>query len=115
MISYISNLNLNAANTLFNEYITFLIKEVKINNNLLINKIEKISQLNLSPTDNNYIVHALNEMIVSNDAYISLLLSFQKEYTAFEKQNLHPIAFYSPQDLAETLDIHWKKIAPKIT
>lgn len=115
MISYDSNLNLNAANTIFNAYIAFLINEIESNNHFLMKETEKISKINLSPADSDYIIHALNEMRITNDAYMSLLLSFQKEYTAFETQNMHPIAFYSPQNLTETLDIHWKNIASKIT
>ena len=115
MISYASNLNLNAANKIFNEYIAFLINELETNNHFLATKTEKILKINLPPADNNYIIHTLNEMKITNDAYISLLLSFQKKITAFEKQNLHPIAYYSPQDLTETLDFNWKNIAPNIS
>lgn len=106
MISHLSNLDLNAANTIFNKYISYLLNKLDANNNFLQTQKNMISLLKLSPIDHGYTISSLEQMQLTNNIYTSLLLSFQQEYTEFASHYLHPIPFYSNINLIDLLNIH---------
>ena len=110
MISYSSNINLNAANIIFDKYVSYLLQELSLNNNALQNEIVKISLLKIPQADRDYITNCLSQMETANNAYMALLLSFQEQYVNFKCENLPPVSYHAQQHLEETLKKHLNTI-----